>query len=116
MAVEVCLGETFEIGAIEAVGDFLLKYCGIAQKRPGHCFNTFLRGVSKGVSERIFPPEAEWPHNLLMNRQFLPILFLSLAFAAGSAAVRADDAVAAFDKVEPLLMDFCYDCHGDGMD
>lgn len=51
-----------------------------------------------------------------MNRQFLPILLLSLAFVAGGAAVRANDAVAAFDKVEPLLMDFCYDCHGDGMD
>lgn len=28
--------------------------------------------------------------------------------------VRSDQA--AFDEIEPILMDYCYDCHGDGMD
>lgn len=29
-------------------------------------------------------------------------------------SLRADEK--AFDEIEPILMDFCYDCHGDGMD
>ncbi len=40
------------------------------------------------------------------------ILFVAVAGFCSSLAV-ADEA--AFDKIEPILMDHCYDCHGDGM-
>ena len=31
-----------------------------------------------------------------------------------TVSVQADQK--AFDEIEPILMDYCYDCHGDGMD
>src|ERR1051325_299177 len=37
------------------------------------------------------------------------------AFATMSADARASDAVAQFRKqVQPILSEYCYDCHGDG--
>lgn len=40
---------------------------------------------------------------------------LGLGFAV-APATKADEVTAAFDAIEPILMDFCYDCHGDGRD
>ncbi|MEM9016439.1 MAG: DUF1587 domain-containing protein, partial [Verrucomicrobiota bacterium] len=42
----------------------------------------------------------------------IPLGLFSLVMfsAAGNEAERA------FDEIEPILMDYCYDCHGDGMD
>ncbi len=39
---------------------------------------------------------------------------LSSLIVVGAVAVNA--ANPAFDEVEPILMDYCYDCHGDGAD
>ncbi|MEC5125651.1 DUF1592 domain-containing protein [Verrucomicrobiales bacterium BCK34] len=44
---------------------------------------------------------------------------ISLVIAGVALGVFPGMAVAdeaAFDKIEPILMDYCYDCHGDGMD
>ena len=51
---------------------------------------------------------------MIRNRQ--PLLFASvmLACAAGSEVVNADEK--AFAAIEPLLVNHCYECHGDGMD
>lgn len=46
-----------------------------------------------------------------------PFLLAGLTLLAGAESVLAADAgEKAFDEIEPILMDFCYDCHGDGMD
>ncbi|MDF1824966.1 MAG: DUF1592 domain-containing protein [Verrucomicrobiales bacterium] len=40
-----------------------------------------------------------------------------LCFFTGAIGVSEDSAAEKeFDEIEPILMDFCYDCHGDGMD
>jgi len=44
--------------------------------------------------------------------RLLFLLFPTLCFASVCLA----DENKAFDKVEPVLMSYCYDCHGDGMD
>lgn len=50
-----------------------------------------------------------------MIRTSLPAL--SLLLLAVHAVRGADDAaVAAYDEIEPILIEYCYDCHGDGMD
>jgi len=46
-----------------------------------------------------------------MIRSSLPLLFLAISFA-GMAPAQADQK--AFDALEPLLADHCYECHGDG--
>ncbi len=48
---------------------------------------------------------------------FLPSsfrIFFALACAGVVSSVRADDQ--AFAAIEPILVNHCYDCHGDGMD
>jgi len=47
-------------------------------------------------------------------RKIISIGVLSMALGLWPGEVSADEA--AFDKIEPILMDSCYDCHGDGMD
>lgn len=49
--------------------------------------------------------------NCLFSRHFL---FTTALFAVSLLSLVADEK--AFDEIEPILMDFCYDCHGDGMD
>ncbi|MDF1850069.1 MAG: DUF1592 domain-containing protein [Verrucomicrobiales bacterium] len=45
------------------------------------------------------------------------ILIAGLAvLALPGFRLEADEVKAAFDEIEPILMNFCYDCHGDGMD
>ncbi len=46
--------------------------------------------------------------------RILQISFLTALISSGAAGVEAADS--AYSKVEPILMDFCYDCHGDGSD
>lgn len=54
---------------------------------------------------RLLPREMTRPRSLL--RALLP-----LAAAAGLSAARADEK--AYAAVEPVLVEHCYDCHGDG--
>ncbi len=44
----------------------------------------------------------------------ISLVFAGAAIGLFPGVVAADEA--AFDKIEPILMDYCYDCHGDGMD
>lgn len=44
------------------------------------------------------------------QRNFIAFVLAALVLPS----LRADEK--AFDEIEPILMDFCYDCHGDGMD
>lgn len=36
--------------------------------------------------------------------------------STGPVAFADEAALAEFDRIEPILMEYCYDCHGDGMD
>ncbi|MDF1738684.1 MAG: DUF1592 domain-containing protein [Verrucomicrobiales bacterium] len=44
----------------------------------------------------------------------ISLVIAGAALGVFPGMVAADEA--AFDKIEPILMDYCYDCHGDGMD
>ena len=46
--------------------------------------------------------------------RIIPVWRLLIPLALVATGVRGENA--AYDKVEPILMTLCYDCHGDGMD
>lgn len=68
-----------------------------------------------GVNQSTLCLLMRFPHSGSVSLGVGPILlFLGVALLGGK--VWANDEKAYFDTLEPILLDYCYDCHGDGMD